>query len=143
MKKFLLVWIIPLMIACSGHKNQDERATYLADEIVVSYNQQGRFTTFITTEGDAITGNVVKELDNGMKNTWEVEKGLATRQVMYYPNGQVERIVEMKKGTEHGTFLMFYSDGGKYVEQHYENGQPVGTWYRWNKNGDVVETIEH
>lgn len=143
MKKLFLALIMPVIFACAGNKKQDETATYLADEIVVSYNHEGGSTTFVNNDGEAISGNVIQELDNGMKNTWEVEKGLATRQVMYYPNGQVERILEMEKGTEHGTFLMFYSDGGKYVEQHYKNGQPVGTWYRWNKNGELIETIEH
>ena len=86
---------------------------------------------------------VVKKLKNGGLNTWEVENGLATQQIMYYPNGQIERLVELKNGNEHGKFLMFYSDGTKYMEQHYKNGEPVGTWYRWTKDGELAETIEH
>ena len=62
---------------------------------------------------------------------------------MYYPNGQMERMLEMKNGVEHGTFVMFYSDGKKYVEQFYENGTPTGTWHRWSSDGNLVETIEH
>jgi len=143
MKKLFLLLTVLLILACSGIDKRSDTPTYMADEIVVSYNREARFTTFITKEGDAVTGNVIQKLDNGGKNTWEVENGLAVRQVMYYPNGQIERILEMKNGTEHGSFLMFYSDGGKYVEQHYENGKPVGTWYRWNRDGEIVETIEH
>ncbi len=143
MNKFLLLLMLPLIFACSGSAEKDNTPVFMADEIVMSYNREGRFTTFITNEGDAITGKVIQELDDGGKNTWEVLNGLATRQVMYYPNGQIERILEMEYGTEHGSFLMFYSDGSKYVEQHYEKGEPVGTWYRWNRDGEIVETIEH
>ena len=49
----------------------------------------------------------------------------------------------MKNGVEDGTFVMFFSNGEKYVEQFYEEGNPVGTWHRWNKEGELVETIEH
>jgi antitoxin component YwqK of YwqJK toxin-antitoxin module len=65
------------------------------------------------------------------------------KQTVYYKNSTVERILEMKNGKEHVMFVMFYSDGEKYVEQFYENGNPIGTWYRWDKNGDLVETIEY
>jgi len=143
MKKFFLLIILTVVFGCSGPDKKEDTPTFMADEIVVSYNREARFTTFITKDGDAVTGNVIQKLDNGGKNTWEVKNGLATRQVMYYPNGQVERILEMENGTEHGSFLMFYSDGSKYVEQHYENGEPVGTWYRWNRDGEIVETIKY
>lgn len=143
MKKLFLLLTVFLIFACSGIDKKNDTPTFMSDEIVISYIHDARITTFINKEGDAVTGNVIQAFENGMTNTWEVQNGLATRQVMYYPNGQIERILEMKNGTEHGSFLMFYSDGGKYLEQHYENGEPVGTWYRWNKNGDIIETIEH
>ena len=107
------------------------------------FNPDARITTLITNDGDAITGTVIQHLSNGRKNTWEVENGVANQQTMYYESGQIERIVEMNRGTVHGKFLMYYPDGTKYVEQHYENGEPVGTWYRWDKNGELVDSKVH
>ncbi|WP_167619545.1 toxin-antitoxin system YwqK family antitoxin [Maribellus sediminis] len=131
-----------LFLSCNSNNQKSNETVFDAGEIVITFNRDARITTFITKEGEAVNGKVVQHLANGGLNTWKVENGLATLQIMYYPNGQVERTLELKNGVEHGSFVMYYPDGSKYVEQHYADGEPVGTWYRWNKNGELVETKE-
>ena len=139
MKNLLLILVVFLLFACSGEKQR----IIDAEDIIISFHPEARFTTFVSKEGTAITGTVVREYQNGAINTWQVERGLAVKQLMFYPNGQMERMLELENGEEHGRFVMYYSDGQKYVEQHYRRGEPVGTWHRWNKEGELVETIEH
>ena len=115
---------------------------YLYDDVTVTYIENSTATTFIK-DGKPITGVVTQEFRNGFKNIWNVENGLAIKQTAYYSDGQIRRMLEMKNGEEHGTFLMYYSDGQMRVEQFYEKGEPVGIWHQWNRNGELVETIEH
>ncbi len=115
---------------------------YSFNELTVSFIRGTRVTTFIK-EGRPISGTVTQNLRNGGKNIWDVENGLAAKQTRYYQNGNIARVLEMKNGVEDGAFVMYYSNGEKHVEQFYEEGVPVGTWHRWNKEGELVETIEH
>jgi antitoxin component YwqK of YwqJK toxin-antitoxin module len=141
-----LIFLVLSFVVLSCNPNKDNRSAkqkeYAFSDLTVNFIRDTRVTTFIK-KGKPISGVVTQKFKNGRKNTWEVEKGLAFKQTMYYPNGQMERMLEMKNGIEHGTFVMFYSDGKKYVEQFYDEGEPIGTWHRWNKKGEVVETIEH
>jgi antitoxin component YwqK of YwqJK toxin-antitoxin module len=144
MKSFILLILSFVIISCNSNRNsqyagEDE---YSYNDLTVNFIRHTRVITFIK-EGKPISGTVVQELKNGRKNIWYVENGLATKQTRYYPNGQIERMLEMKNGMEHGTFVMFFTDGQKHLEQFYEEGEPVGTWHRWNKEGELIETMEH
>jgi antitoxin component YwqK of YwqJK toxin-antitoxin module len=132
------------IVSCNPDKNGhiDKQKKYAFNDVTVNFVRNTRVTTFIKN-GKPISGIVTQNLKNGGKNTWNVEKGLVFKQTMYYPNGQMERMLEMKNGIEHGTFIMFYSDGTKYIEQFYEEGEPSGIWRRWNNKGELMETIEH
>ena len=136
--------IVFLFAGCFGDRTKKSVNTdvYNSKEISVQFDSKSRIITF-TKNGNPITGAVMKNMKDGYKSSWQVENGLGTKQTVYYRNGNVERILEMKNGIEHGMFVMFYSNGKKYVEQSYDNGKPVGTWHRWNKEGELVETIEH
>ena len=91
---------------------------YSFNELTVNFIRGTRATTFIKN-GKPISGIVVQNLRRGGKNIWEVQNGLAIKQTRYYSNGE------------------------KFVEQFYENGEPVGTWHRWNRDGELVETTRH
>ncbi len=137
--KFLTFLVLSfLIISC----NSDSKKEYAFNELTVNFVRGTRVTTFVR-EGKPISGMVTQNLRNGGKAVWDVENGLATKQTRYYPNGQVARILEMKNGVENGIFIMYYSNGEKQIEQFYEKGEPVGTWHRWNSEGELVETIEH
>ncbi len=138
---FILFFIIFSCIKNNGNllKRQKE---YSYNDVTVNYIQNSTATTFIIN-GAPVSGTVVQLFRNGRKNIWDVENGLAVKQTMYYENGQMRRMLEMKNGEEHGMFVMYYSDGKKRVEQFYNQGEPVGIWHQWNRNGDLVETIEH
>ena len=138
---FILFFIIFSCIKNNGDflKRQTE---YSYDDVTVTYIQNSTATTFVKN-GKPVSGTVVQQLRNGRKNVWDVDKGLAVKQTMYYENGQMRRMLEMKNGVEHGTFVMYYSDGQKRVEQFYEEGEPVGTWHQWNRDRQLIETIEH
>jgi len=141
-----LIFIMLSFVVLSCNPNKDNRSAkqkeYIFSDLTVNFVRDTRVTTFIKN-GKPISGLVIQKLKNGGEFTWEVEKGLATKQTMYYPSGQMERMLEMKNGVEHGTFVMYFSDGQKYVEQFYEEGEPVGIWHRWNNKGELMETIEH
>jgi antitoxin component YwqK of YwqJK toxin-antitoxin module len=144
MKGPVFLVVIVFVLSCNSDKSNPSAhpKKYSYSELTVSFVSDTRVTTFIK-EGKPISGTVTKKLKNGGKNIWAVENGLAVKQTIYYPNGQLERMLEMKNGVEHGTFVMFFSDGIKYVEQFYEEGEPVGIWHRWNKEGELVETVEY
>jgi antitoxin component YwqK of YwqJK toxin-antitoxin module len=141
---FIVLFLGILFCSCNlveGDKT-DKETTWKYNDLTVTFVKQTRVTTFIK-DGKPIDGIVVQKLKNGGKNTWMVEKGLATKQTLFYPNGNIERSLEMKNGVEHGHFLMYFQDGSKYVEQYYNEGEAIGTWYRWNKKGELLESIEH
>ena len=144
MKSFILLILSFVIISCNSNRNSQygEENEYSYNELTVNFIRHTRVTTFIK-DGKPISGTVIQKFKNGRKNIWDVENGLATKQTRYYPNGQIERMLEMKNGMEHGTFVMFFTDGQKHLEQFYEEGEPVGTWHRWNKDGELIETIEY
>ena len=144
MKSLVFILVCICILACNTTNNDSSKSNknYVYKDLTVNFVRDTRVTTFIR-DGKPISGTVTRKMRNGMKNVWNVEKGLAVKQTMYYPNGQMERMLEMKNGVEHGIFVMYFSDGTKYVEQFYNNGEPTGVWHRWNKDGYLVETIEY
>jgi antitoxin component YwqK of YwqJK toxin-antitoxin module len=144
MKTFAFLIISFFIVCCSSGNNgsQAKHKEYSYNELTVNLVRNTRVATFIL-EDKPISGTVTQDLNNGGKNIWEVEKGLAIKQTMYYPDGQIRRVLEMKNGVEHGSFLLFFPDGQKSQEQFYEDGKPIGIWNRWNAEGELVETIEH
>lgn len=143
MRSLFILIICFLIISCISNNNGllNQERKYRFNELTVNFVKDTRVTTFIK-KGKPISGIVIQKLDNGGKNIWNVENGLATKQTEYYPNGQMMRMLEMKNGVENGTFIMFFSTGKKHIEQFYEEGEKVGTWHRWNKD-ELVETIEY
>jgi len=142
MKYLVFIALSFSLFCCNPDNNRAKQKEYAFRDVTANFVRDTRVTTFIKN-GKPISGIVTRERRNGGKITWEVENGLATKQTMYYPNGQMERMLEMKNGLEHGSFVIFFSDGTKHVEQFYNEGEAVGIWHRWNSKGDVVETIEH
>ncbi len=141
--KSLILLVLSFLLLCCNPENNNRPAKqkeYSFRDVTANFVRDTRVTTFIKN-GKPISGIVTRKRRNGGIITWEVEKGLATKQTMYYPNGQMERMLEMKNGVEHGTFVIFFSDGTKHLEQFYDEGEPIGTWHRWNKKGEMVDSI--
>mgnify|MGYP001577939721 FL=1 len=40
-----------------------------------------------------------------------------------------------------GKVTLYYKDGLKKLEKEYKNGQPIGTWTKWYKNGEIETSI--
>ena len=144
MKFIIFIFLSYLIISCNSNKNTlfTQQQEYKYDNVTAAFVRNTRVTTFLKN-GKPISGIVIQELRNGGKNVWEVEKGLATKQTVFYPNGQMRRMLEMQFGVEHGTFVIFFSDGQKFIERFYVDGEPTGTWHKWNRDGELVETIEY
>ena len=144
MKNIFPLYFIILFLSCTGSNSEkaNNENIYRANNISIDFNPETNITYF-SKKGEPLNGTVTQKMKDGFKSTWQVENGLGTKQTVYYKNGAVERILEMKEGVEHGMFVMFFPDGKKYVEQSYENGKPVGTWKRWNISGELAETKEH
>lgn len=138
---FALFFLIFSCVRNQGEKFINSNKYEYVD-LTVTHVQNTQVVTFIKN-GEPISGTVVQELQNGRKNVWEVEKGLAVKHTMYYSNGQVRRTLELKNGVEHGSFVIYYSNGDKFIEQFYNEGKPAGIWSRWNSEGELIESIEH
>jgi len=143
MKSLVFLLLSFVLFCCNPDNNQSaKQKEYAFRDVTANFVKNTRVTTFIQN-GKPISGIVTRKRRNGGKITWEVEKGLATKQTMYYSNGNMERMLEMKNGVEHGTFVIFFSDGEKHLEQFYDEGKPVGTWRRWNNQGELMDSIKY
>lgn len=144
MKFIIQVALFYLIFSCINNNGESllKEKEYSYNDLTVTFIQNSTATIFVK-DGKPVTGIVTQELRNGRKNVWNVENGLAVKQIMYYSDGQIRRMLEMKNGVEHGAFVMYFSDGQKRVEQFYDEGEPVGTWHQWNSDGELIETIEH
>lgn len=138
---FILFFIIYSCIKNNGNL-LNTQTEYSYNDVTIAYIQDSPATTFVKN-GKPVSGTVVQFMRNGWKNVWDVENGLAVKHTTYYSDGQIRRMLEMKNGEEHGAFLMYFSDGQMRVEQFYDEGEPIGTWHEWNRDGELVETIEH
>ena len=100
--------IVFLFASCFGDRSKKSVNTdvYYSKEISVKFDSKSRIITF-TKNGNPITGKVMQNMKDGYKSSWQVENGLGIKQTVYYRNGNVERILEMKNGIEHGMFVMF------------------------------------
>ena len=70
--------------------------------------------------------------------TYYVTHGLADSLLGHYKNGVFERKFYFKNGLEDGRFEMRYINDKLYVEQHYKQGKPHGSFKRWNDSGKLL-----
>ena len=57
------------------------------------------------------------------------------------PLGRVELAGQYKNGVRHGQFILY--NGGKLeMYQHFDNGNKVGTWEEFDKEGNVSRRIK-
>jgi antitoxin component YwqK of YwqJK toxin-antitoxin module len=118
--------------------------TLYAQNLKINFDSESRITEF-EKDDLPVTAVVIKTAEGKecCDIVWVVKNGLAEQQINFYSNGQIERILDMSEGVSNGAFRMYYPDGRKYVEQYYDHGKAVKTWYRWNEQGEIVEKIEH
>ena len=117
MKFIIQVALFYLIFSCINNNGESllKEKEYSYNDLTVTFIQNSTATIFVK-DGKPVTGIVTQELRNGRKNVWNVENGLAVKQIMYYSDGQIRRMLEMKNGVEHGAFVMYFSDGQKRVE---------------------------
>ena len=61
-----------------------------------------------------------------------------------YPGGEVKEVFHVNtSGEKEGTYLFFFQNGRKQIEQNYKNGLKHGKSYLWFENGVVAEEAEY
>jgi hypothetical protein len=68
---------------------------------------------------------------------FHIRAGVVQQQIGYYYNGNISREFNFSNGQAHGRHVMYNSEGALYIEEYYENGQPVHL-KRWHANGELA-----
>lgn len=140
--KFTLLLVVVLLISCS--RNDSE-------------NPEGN---------NELTKEVVESFENGQARSekyYEEGSLRLVKQVLYYPNGQIQQEGEFKDGRRHGKWISYFENGNKWslnsydignldgeyktwyengelnVEGYYTNGQPSGNWKYFDENGNLLK----
>lgn len=102
------------------------------DETKLYYCTEGRYT------GKAI---FPIEDHHGAEKRFEylLEDGRIVRQVGFFEDGSISRDFNFRAGKEHGKFVMYYSNGQRYIEQYFIDGALEGKIYRWDREGNLLE----
>ena len=61
----------------------------------------------------------------------------------YYSNGNKWWENEYQNGQLHGKFIRWHENGNKYREYKYQNGKPHGKYIEWYENGSKWREIEY
>lgn len=61
----------------------------------------------------------------------------------YFPDGQIEYTGFYKDGVEHGTWIYYYDNGNKKVEEEYKEGLEDGTRYEYALDGSLRTEIRY
>ena len=132
MKELLKISLVAVMItSCSCHevfiseKDLQNDIFYLADQLK-PYSGVC-FTRF--KEKDQIRA----------KRTYK-EGTMNGITVLYYPNGQVNKKGQYRKGKYHGKWEGWYKDGTKSFEIHHNHGKLQGKYNTYHDNGQIKET---
>lgn len=90
-------------------------------------------------EGELFTGEAKQCFtDHPGTFQYEIKDGLVVTMLGYYGTGELERHFSFQDGKEHGTLVMYYSSGLKYIEEEYFMGQPNGQFMRWYNDGRIA-----
>lgn len=55
----------------------------------------------------------------------------------------VKAYTNTTQNIEHGKWIELYTDGSIKCVQHYDNGEPMGKWLYFAKNGDIIEEFNY
>ena len=67
----------------------------------------------------------------------------AKKEIEKYPNGNKKSQVKLnKEGQKHGKYKAYFENKEIQITGKYENGNKVGEWSYYNKNGDLFEIRE-
>ena len=76
----------------------------------------------------------------GLKYEINEEDGFTGKYVVYWSNGEKKREYHYEDGKRNGLFTEWRKNGQKEWEKHYKDGKNDGLWTSWNKNGNITET---
>lgn len=141
MKKIIYtIFLILPLVACSKKEQ--------VEVIVQTFPDQTKqfVHTYEITNSDSVpvqeieyyhSGNVKMEgplNKNGLRDgTWKA----------WFEDGSTWVTGEFKAGKNHGKRTVYFENGQKRMETHYENGNPVGNWLFWDENGKQIKVINH
>ena len=80
--------------------------------------------------------NMNKQVEGDLKN------GLYNGHVTGYDEGTGRKLSESDyiEGIQHGSFISYNANGTPSIIGHYDNGNPVGEWTFYDKEGIIIET---
>jgi antitoxin component YwqK of YwqJK toxin-antitoxin module len=100
--------------------------------------------------GECPSGELVKtELPDGMLEFRCMRETSSNRIVqegsyeLLYPNGNCSIRASFKDGEPHGIWVSFFRNGERYQEGAYYNGDKIGVWKEWGKQGVLVSVKDY
>jgi antitoxin component YwqK of YwqJK toxin-antitoxin module len=61
----------------------------------------------------------------------------------YYANGRIQSFGRRNHGKREGVCVLYYSDGMMLDSATYHDGVPVGSRFRWHRNGYLSDSTVH
>lgn len=124
----LISFLVVVSFSSCGEKIEPKPETYMKDGLF--YNKDG-VHLFTGQIKDTLNGKAVEyEVVNGKKN------GLFK---IYYSNGQLQMVGEVKDNSNNGKWTYYYQDGQVESEGKFVNDLPEGRWIWYYENGNIKE----
>jgi antitoxin component YwqK of YwqJK toxin-antitoxin module len=57
---------------------------------------------------------------------------------LYRNAGTTNLVINLKDNVEHGSWERFYLNGQLNEQCFYDNGEPIGVWKTWDRNGIII-----
>lgn len=65
------------------------------------------------------------------------------KEIIYYPNGKVEKEGYLLDGKKEGMWVRYFENGVKEIEMTYKQGELSGSCCEWYENGQLAEEGEY
>lgn len=129
MKNYSILFFI--LSFCTLHAQQ-ANVSFL--DLEKQTNDNGTLVYFF--KGEIFSGTTVDSAEHEQKILkYIIENGLIQKQLGWDFDGNLVRSFDYKKGVLHGKVLLFFGNGQKYLEEHYNNGLIDGKQYGWYHDG--------
>lgn len=127
MKNILFFLLSIVLLACNAtnHQTNKPKNTSAKDEVVdvVQY--------FEGTQQIKMKGQIKSDsIRVGMWSAW-------------HPNGELHSEVQYIDGLRHGPIRTWFESGTLRLKGFYANGEPIGEWLYFNKDGEVIKRVNH
>lgn len=123
MKKFFFLIIVSLTFACNSNENtkqQTQPKTTEVEDYVLRYEKSGALK---------ITGTLKNGRREGIWTAW-------------HENGEVESEVKYIDDLRHGPIRTWYDNGKLRYKGFYSNGEPIGEWIYYSREGEELKRVK-